>query len=81
MSNFKGEGVHKQKVDGIPLEIQYGYNEINGADNKIRKYPKIVKIMLDSEQRWDLTYLTDHYIQEQIENNIFKELNRDIYPN
>lgn len=81
MHNFKGEGVHKQEVDGIPLEIQYGYNEINGADEKIRKYPQIVKIMLDSEQRWDLTYLTDHYIQEQIRNNIFKDLNKDIYPN
>lgn len=79
MSSFKGEGVFRKEVDGIPLEIQYGYNEIKGADDKVRKYPQIVKIMLDDDKRWDLTYLTEHHIQEHIRNDIFKELNRDIY--
>lgn len=79
MYKFKNEGVFYKEVDGIPLEIQYGYNEIKGADEKIRKYPQIIKIILNDEKRWDLTYLTEHHIQEQIRNDIFRVLNQDIY--
>jgi hypothetical protein len=80
MDSFKGDGIYREHVDGIPLEVQYGYNEITGADKKVRKYPKIIRIMLDSpSSRWDLTYITDHNIQEQLENNIFREINKEIY--
>jgi hypothetical protein len=79
MYKFKNEGVFHKEVDGIPLKIQYGYNEFKGVDEKIRKYPQIIKIFLGDENGWDLTYLTEHHIQEQIRNDIFRTLNQDIY--
>lgn len=72
-------------LKGIPFKIKYEYSSHKGSDNKIRKYPKVISIVFVSTsmygtKEWDMTELIDHNIVEQIKNDIFKELNKDIYP-
>jgi len=59
--------VHKETIEGIPLEFNYTYQTHAG-----KKFPQIIYIRFRGH---NLTEIIDHTLKEVVKSRIFKELN------